>query len=346
MGLIYMRTSPSGGKYIGQTILTEERRWKQHVWSAYYTGASDFNTYLSKAIRKYTPQQFTVTILEDNISNDKLNDREIYWIEYYHTFYKDKQHGYNLTRGGGGLRLYTGQEFLDYWNEGLAVIEISEITGIGQTTISKHLKNLGITTDEINLRGNYLQGLRKIHCNLQDLQILWNEGYIVKEIQKKLGYTGDSTVSNLLTKYLNIPKQEIVDRGNAHMSKTNSHICLQYLPSGELIHTWESVASAAKQLNYDPSSLAKVCRGVNQSAYGYIWRYQDNPYTPEQLIQRKKESGAKRRGKSVICIETNEIFPSISLCSDKLDITRSALTTALWRHGIYEKNNLHYKIKE
>ena len=34
MGLIYMRTSPSGGRYIGQTIFTEEKRWEDHVREA------------------------------------------------------------------------------------------------------------------------------------------------------------------------------------------------------------------------------------------------------------------------------------------------------------------------
>ena len=41
MGLIYMRISPSGGKYIGQTIQSEERRWQDHCKNAHNKNSED-----------------------------------------------------------------------------------------------------------------------------------------------------------------------------------------------------------------------------------------------------------------------------------------------------------------
>ena len=35
MGLIYMRISPSGGKYIGKSTKPEPYRWADHVREAY-----------------------------------------------------------------------------------------------------------------------------------------------------------------------------------------------------------------------------------------------------------------------------------------------------------------------
>lgn len=35
MGLIYMRTSPSGGRYIGKTTGSEKHRWQNHISEAY-----------------------------------------------------------------------------------------------------------------------------------------------------------------------------------------------------------------------------------------------------------------------------------------------------------------------
>lgn len=67
MGLIYMRTSPSGGRYIGQTIYTEEERWKNHCKEAFNPNDDCYNTILNIAIRKYGKDNFHVQILEDNI---------------------------------------------------------------------------------------------------------------------------------------------------------------------------------------------------------------------------------------------------------------------------------------
>jgi len=103
MGCIYMRISPSGGKYIGQTKYTEEERWKDHCQEAFQSNRKTYNTILSHAIRKYGADNFKVIILEDNLSNEDLNEREIYWIDYYKTYYKDNDYGYNMTRGGQGI---------------------------------------------------------------------------------------------------------------------------------------------------------------------------------------------------------------------------------------------------
>ena len=100
MGLIYMRISPSGGKYIGQTIQSEEKRWYDHCKNAHDINREDYNTLLNKAIRKYGDNNFSVTILEDNIPEAQLNEREQYWINQYKTYYMDNNHGYNMTLGG------------------------------------------------------------------------------------------------------------------------------------------------------------------------------------------------------------------------------------------------------
>lgn len=100
MGLIYMRISPSGKYYIGRTIGTEEQRWKEHVKEARSNNKTG-SWLLNLAINKYGPQNFTVKILEDNITSSQLlQEREEYWIEYYDATNPDK--GYNRSPGKGG----------------------------------------------------------------------------------------------------------------------------------------------------------------------------------------------------------------------------------------------------
>lgn len=53
MGYIYKVTNTINGKiYVGQTIRTIKKRWKQHVYSAYHE-TKEHNAPIQYAIRKY-----------------------------------------------------------------------------------------------------------------------------------------------------------------------------------------------------------------------------------------------------------------------------------------------------
>lgn len=93
MGLIYKITNKVNNKsYIGQTTQTLEKRWKKHL------NQLNDNTYFHRAIKKYGANNFLKEILEDNIFNEKLDEREIYWIAKEGTYIDNG--GYNLTVGG------------------------------------------------------------------------------------------------------------------------------------------------------------------------------------------------------------------------------------------------------
>lgn len=58
---------------------------------------------IKNAIKKYGKQNFSKEILEICSSKKELNDKEIYWIEYYKS--TDKNIGYNIHIGGTGGKL-------------------------------------------------------------------------------------------------------------------------------------------------------------------------------------------------------------------------------------------------
>lgn len=98
MGYIYKATNVVNGKvYIGQTSGTVEARWKAHIWAANNKNGFRYNSLLHKAIKKYTADCFTIEAIEE-CETSLLNDREIYWIDYYHA--TDRDFGYNIQSGG------------------------------------------------------------------------------------------------------------------------------------------------------------------------------------------------------------------------------------------------------
>lgn len=92
---IYKVTNNLNNKcYIGKAKNIEER-WLYHKQS--YRCAKEYDKLLYRAFRKYGLDNFNFEILE-LVNEDLLNDREKYWIEFYHSYEK----GYNGTKGGDG----------------------------------------------------------------------------------------------------------------------------------------------------------------------------------------------------------------------------------------------------
>lgn len=96
MGLIYMYTNKINGKqYIGQTIHSISRRAGYHLTN-YIKSSPKFG----RAILKYGYENFSSTILHDNIEDKSMLDAyESLYIELYNTI----ENGYNIAEGGYSL---------------------------------------------------------------------------------------------------------------------------------------------------------------------------------------------------------------------------------------------------
>lgn len=100
LGVIYKILFPNGKVYVGQTKDFQERQ-KQH-----YTTSLNTNIKLPvyNAIRKYGWENLQWEIIDECKTQAELNEKEKYWISFYHSYCKDKKHnnGYNATIGGEG----------------------------------------------------------------------------------------------------------------------------------------------------------------------------------------------------------------------------------------------------
>lgn len=95
-GEIYLiENKINGHRYVGQTLMGWKNRFRLHIVES----KKFIERPLYRAFRKYGIENFKVKVLQ--ICNiETLNDREIYWIDFFDTF-KDPQH-YNCTAGGEG----------------------------------------------------------------------------------------------------------------------------------------------------------------------------------------------------------------------------------------------------
>jgi group I intron endonuclease len=97
-GYLYLVRCVNGKLYVGQTIKTVEYRWQQHIRSA----ESGLETYLSRAIRKYGRDAFTVETLATCADLETLNKLEHYFIKYVFQSTNELL-GYNLKGGGDSI---------------------------------------------------------------------------------------------------------------------------------------------------------------------------------------------------------------------------------------------------
>ena len=135
-GIIYKITNTINGKiYIGKTLETMEKRWKEHQRdSMRFTDRP-----LYKAMNKYGIKNFTIEVIEEP-EIEILSQRECYWIEHYDSYH----FGYNATLGGDGKVLYDYQQIVNKYREGALVKEIAKEFECSVDTVSKALRLAGL----------------------------------------------------------------------------------------------------------------------------------------------------------------------------------------------------------
>lgn len=113
---IYKITNKNNNKcYISQSK-DIEARWIKHL--SVYRSSPEYTLY--KAFKKYGIDNFNFEVLEE-CSAEELNQKEIYWIEYYNSFYD----GYNMTKGGEAWNGTNDKAVYQYALNGTLIAEYS-----------------------------------------------------------------------------------------------------------------------------------------------------------------------------------------------------------------------------
>lgn len=343
MGCIYMRTSPSGKRYIGMTTIPEKTRWRQHCSNAYRVNCSDYNTPLSKAIRKYGANSFICTILEDNIEDiELLKQREIYWIEHYGTFRKEL----NATRGGDGNRIADTKKIIELWNKGHCVRDICILLGVWPFTVLSHLnltpqeaENRGpvyISKNSAKHFGDYKIG-RGVEISCYNIKT----GMLIKTFSSfylAAKFVGAKSSASIMRAckgqsktaygyFWKLGKNDMLSSIDViHNAETRKQRVSEYVICVETNTMYADTKCAEFYTGICYRSILFACKGHQKTAGKLHWRYatnEDKMVLP--LTTREKTYHPAPNNRSVICVETGNIYSSLRLAGESIGLGSSAI---------------------
>lgn len=254
---IYSITNMLNGKrYIGQTY-NFKYRWMRH--RSYLKNGTEHNAHLQAAWNKYGCKNFKFEIIE--ICNfNKLDEREIYWINYYDS----KNTGYNFSDDGLGCKGYKHSK-----EEIMKMRMIQNPEPIVQLDLDGNYINTFISCGEAGayLRKKSVAGIKQC-CEKKKYKKAY--GYIWV-------YEKDYKNGNVDWKYyLSEPKNK-------------KKPVLQYDLNMNFIREWNSIFQT-KEDGFEPSQVSIVCSGKNINHNGYIFVFKDNP---ELYFESKRKRDIK-----------------------------------------------------
>ena len=141
---IYKITNIQNNKvYIGQTIRPIKDRFNRHINDALN---NIIDTHFARAIRKYGRENFQIEIIDTAQSQNELNEKERYWIQYYNSV----KEGYNetdaISKCGGNTYQSKTEEEMEVIKEKIRQTKIG-----AKNPMARKVKRINIETNEIDV---------------------------------------------------------------------------------------------------------------------------------------------------------------------------------------------------
>lgn len=299
MGIIYKITNLINNKiYIGQTKRDINTRFQEHIRDSQNPSK---NIPLHQAIKKYGKENFKIEIIEDNINDEFLNEKEKKYIQIFHSL--SHENGYNVTDGGEGGKTHsilTIQQvkeiiklLLDIDNL-MSYSKIGKLYGVSSSTIAAI--NNGKSWPQINIeypiRKYDVTGLtinREVYKNI--INDINNNILQLKDIQEKYNLTeGQITAINQGQYcYKDHPYYKGIYNGKFPIRKiaTQNHsITIENFPLilYDILFTTKSIRSIAIKYNITDSTLRYIVLGKRRKELtkDFIFPIREN------LIENKK----------------------------------------------------------
>lgn len=282
-GFIYCYTSPSGKKYIGQTVQSLKERARQGKG---YRKCGVFY----KAILKYGFDAMKVEILEE-CDEALLDDKEREWIDFYDTRVPN---GYNIAEGGitgNTHKVYqylasTGQFVDEYQSltDAAKANGFKNIMGISdcchgrrkahfgymwsfdrvdQKDPEEYNSNAKIPIYAYTLDGKFFNEYESINAGAAATST--NRGDIGKVLRGKIKFANGLIWSKI--KVDSMPPIRTGKNGATPVKQIDKN-------TGEVIQIFSSQSEAAKAVGLkNSSSISSCCVGKQKTSAGFRWEF-------------------------------------------------------------------------
>ena len=307
-GFIYKISNIYNDKlYIGQTVCTISKRWREHKSAAKNKDYSH-GQIIYKAMNKYGIDGFNISLVEMAVCKneedlfDILDNLEIFYITKYKSLTPD---GYNVTPGGSNVSCKTGKAVDAYdanGNKCYSFKTIGEASRFFNRDMSHIVRNCegearyaygyiwryakdSFDKYTVDINQNILDlSSGKITINKYDtssLELLGSYSCISDSLKSIGRNDGGSSITQCLVNKRNTAfgyiwrysNSDIISRktGNLHEKPVDV-----YNVDGILIGNYKSLSDATKHFGLDDnahSNIVSCCNGRYKTAYGYVWRY-------------------------------------------------------------------------
>lgn len=272
MAYIYKITNDFNNKiYIGKTTRDVKLRFKEH-----FNKTSGSNSYIDNDMANKGIEHFSYEILEE-CPVDIINEREKYWVAFYHSYIKDPlcKGGYNLTPGGEGKSLTDEQikNIRQLWEQGLSGAEIARQLNIPQSTVTHRISQY----DDYNKIENRIKSNQ--WCWKPVSQYTINGEYIqdydsISQATRELNISSSSEICAAINNNTICHGYRWAYKNDKLVIKTNKKQVAQIdLETGNIIKIYNGAREAGRQTGFDYTGIIKACNGKQKTCRGYLWRY-------------------------------------------------------------------------
>lgn len=223
--------------YIGQTCLSVHTRFMQHMKPSTCKQRGSYKIY--NAVNKYGKENFYYEVIEENIDEAEIDEKEIYYI----TLYDSYENGYNSTRGADAKTISTIQDvekFKKMYIENASYKKIASEFNVCKSTIVRTAAALGLKRVG-KVAKEYLLNNKDIKTNKEMAKELGVSDYTITRAFKKFNIKRGTGCSNALNKqnqskikkedlikYKELPKKEVANK----LGVSYSYVCRLYKKYG------------------------------------------------------------------------------------------------------------------
>lgn len=255
---IYKITNIINNKiYIDQSINIAER-WYQHKSKAFNENELGYNSAIHYAFRKYGIENFVFEIIEE-CKTSELDFKERYWIQYYNSL---SPNGYNILEGGQKIRALPNL----CCDCGIEISRDGKRCKNCQAIHQRKVKDIPEPLELARLiKEKGFTGVGRIFGVTDNSVKKWCKNYNIPYLLKDLIKWYDDQ--------LGIPLEE------KKIKKTKIAVFQIDKNTNEILQKFESANAAARSLGATKGNhITEVCKGKNQTAYGYKWKYAEELY--------------------------------------------------------------------